>query len=119
MEKDAKIYIAGHRGLVGGAIKRRLEAEGYTSIIGKTRSELDLLNQQAVADFYAQEKPDYVFVAAAKVGGIHANNEYRGQFIYENIQIQNNLIHNAYVHGVKKLLFLGSTCIYPKLADQP
>ena len=119
MEKEAKIYIAGHRGLVGGAIKRRLESAGFTNIIGRTRSELNLLSQQAVQDFFTEEKPDYVFLAAAKVGGIQANNEFRGQFIYENLQIQNNIIHSAYEHGVKKLLFLGSTCIYPKLANQP
>ncbi len=119
MNKQDKIYIAGHRGMVGSAIWCCLEAQGYTNIIGRTRQELDLLNQQAVADFFAQEQPDYVFLAAAKVGGIIANNTYRAQFIYENLQIQNHIIHNAYVQGVKKLMFLGSSCIYPKLAPQP
>lgn len=119
MQKDAKIYIAGHRGLVGSAIKRKLEAEGYTNIITKTRSELDLLDQQAVADFFATEQPAYVFLAAAKVGGIIANRDYPADFIYQNLQIQNNIIHNAYEHEVEKLLFLGSSCIYPKHAEQP
>lgn len=119
MQKDSKIYIAGHRGLVGSAIWKTLEKKGYSRLIGRSSSELDLTNQAAVADFFAAEKPDYVILAAAKVGGIVANNTYRGQFIYENLQIQNNVIHQSYVHGVKKLLFLGSTCIYPKLAPQP
>ncbi len=119
MNKQDKIYIAGHRGLVGSAIWRCLETQGYTNLIGRTHQELDLLNQQAVTDFFAQEKPDYVFQAAAKVGGIVANSTYRAQFIYENLQIQNNIIHQAYVNKVKKLMFLGSSCIYPKLAPQP
>ncbi|WP_319481200.1 GDP-L-fucose synthase [uncultured Draconibacterium sp.] len=119
MNKEAKIYIAGHKGLVGSAIWKNFQNKGYTNLIGRSLEELDLMNQQAVADFFKQEKPEYVVLAAAKVGGIIANNTYRGQFIYENLQIQNNVIHQAYVHGVKKLLFLGSTCIYPKQAPQP
>ncbi len=119
MEKQDKIYIAGHRGMVGSAIKRRLEKEGYTNIIGRTSSELDLKDQAAVRDFFRKEKPDHVVLAAAKVGGIQANNTYRAQFIYENLMIQNNVIHQAYENGVKRLLFLGSSCIYPKLAPQP
>ncbi|MBS1568879.1 MAG: GDP-L-fucose synthase [Bacteroidetes bacterium] len=119
MEKQDKIYIAGHRGMVGSAIKRRLEKEGYTNIIGRTSSELDLKDQAAVRDFFRTEKPDHVVLAAAKVGGIQANNTYRAQFIYENLMIQNNVIHQAYENGVKRLLFLGSSCIYPKLAPQP
>ena len=119
MNKISKIYIAGHLGMVGSAIWRNLEAKGYTNLIGSSLEELDLLNQQAVADFFEQEKPEYVFLAAAKVGGIIANNTYRAQFIYENLQIQNNIIHQAYVQGVNKLLFLGSSCIYPKHAPQP
>ncbi len=119
MNKSAKIYIAGHRGMVGSAIKRKLNKEGYTNIIHRTSSELDLRNQQAVNDFFAAEKPDYVFLAAAKVGGILANNTYRGQFLYENLMIQNNVIHAAHENGVIKLLFLGSSCIYPKMAPQP
>ena len=119
MEKSAKIYIAGHRGMVGSAIERKLRAEGFNNIIVRSSSELDLRNQQAVADFFAAEKPEYVFLAAAKVGGIVANNTYRADFLYENLAIQNHVIHNAYLHGVKKLLFLGSSCIYPKLAPQP
>lgn len=119
MEKDAKIYIAGHFGMVGSAIKRNLEAKGYTHFIERTKKELDLMNQQAVADFFATEKPDYVVLAAAKVGGIVANSTYRAQFIYENLMIQNNIIHQSYLNGVKKLLFLGSSCIYPRLAPQP
>nr|WP_321356162.1 GDP-L-fucose synthase [uncultured Draconibacterium sp.] len=119
MNKEAKIYIAGHKGLVGSAIWKNFQNKGYTNLIGRTLEELDLMNQQAVADFFEQEKPEYVVLAAAKVGGIIANNTYRGQFIYENLQIQNNVIHQSYVHGVKKLLFLGSTCIYPKQAPQP
>lgn len=119
MEKDAKIYIAGHRGMVGSAIFRKLEKEGFTNIITRTSTALDLRNQQQVADFFASEKPDYVFLAAAKVGGIVANNTYRAEFLYDNLQIQNNIIHNAYLNGVKKLMFLGSSCIYPKLAPQP
>lgn len=119
MNLNDKIYIAGHRGMVGSAILRQLKAEGYTNFIVKTSSELDLRNQQAVIDFFTQEKPDYVFLAAAKVGGIIANNTFRADFIYENLMIQNNVIHQAYVNGVKKLMFLGSSCIYPKMAPQP
>ncbi len=119
MEKSAKIYVAGHRGMVGSAITRKLQQEGYNHIITRTSAELDLRNQQAVTDFFAAEKPEYVFLAAAKVGGIVANNTYRAEFLYDNLQIQNNIIHNAYLNGVKKLLFLGSSCIYPKLAPQP
>ena len=119
MEKNAKIYVAGHRGMVGSAILRKLQAEGYTNLLFRNSQELDLRNQQAVADFFAAEKPDYVFLAAAKVGGIVANNTYRADFLYENLAIQNNVIHQAYLHGAKKLLFLGSSCIYPKLAPQP
>jgi GDP-L-fucose synthase len=119
MNKDSKIFVAGHRGLVGSAIVRKLQADGYTNLILKTHSELDLLSQPAVADFFASEKPEYVFLAAAKVGGIMANNTYPAQFIYENLQIQNNIIHSAYISGVTKLLFLGSSCIYPRLCPQP
>ncbi len=117
--KDAKIYIAGHRGLVGSAIVKNLESKGYTNLVYKTHKELDLLDSNAVAKFFEKEKPEYVVLAAAKVGGIVANNTYRADFIYENLQIQNNVIHQSYVHGVDKLLFLGSTCIYPKNAPQP
>ena len=119
MQKSDKIYIAGHNGMVGSAIKRHLEAEGYSNLIYKTLKELDLRNQQAVNDFFATEKPSYVFLAAAKVGGIHANNTYRADFIYENIIVEANVIHAAYVNNVQKLLFLGSSCIYPKMAAQP
>lgn len=119
MNKQDKIYIAGHRGMVGSAILRALQAQGFSHFVLRTSSELDLRNQQAVADFFTQEKPDYVFLAAAKVGGIVANNTYRADFIYENLMIQNNVIHQAYVNKVKKLMFLGSSCIYPKLAPQP
>ena len=119
MNLNDKIYIAGHRGMVGSAILRALQAQGYSNFLLRTSSELDLRNQQAVADFFAQEKPEYVFLAAAKVGGIVANNTYRADFIYENLMIQNNVIHQAYVNGVQKLMFLGSSCIYPKLAPQP
>lgn len=119
IEKESKIYIAGHLGMVGSAIKRNLQKKGYTHFIEKSISELDLTNQQAVADFFSKEKPDYVVLAAAKVGGIVANNTYRAQFIYENLMIQNNIIHQSYVNGVKKLLFLGSSCIYPRMAPQP
>ena len=119
MEKSSKIYIAGHRGMVGSSILRALKAKGYSNFVLKTSAELDLRNQQSVADFFALEKPDYVFLAAAKVGGIIANNTYRADFIYENMMIQSNVIHQAYLNGVKKLLFLGSSCIYPKLAPQP
>lgn len=119
MEKDAKIYIAGHRGMVGSAMVRRLQQAGFTNFVTRTSSELDLRNQQAVADFFAQEKPDYVVLAAAKVGGINANNIYRAEFLYDNLMIQNNVIHFSYLNEVKKLLFLGSSCIYPKMAPQP
>ena len=119
MEKGAKIYVAGHRGMVGSAIVRRLKKEGFNNIITRGSKELDLTNQQAVADFFAAEKPEYVFLAAAKVGGIHANNIYRADFIYQNLMIECNVIHQSYVQGVKKLLFLGSSCIYPKNAPQP
>ena len=119
MEKNAKIYIAGHRGMVGSAIHRKLEKEGYTNIVTRVSAELDLRSQNDVANFFELEKPDYVFLAAAKVGGIVANNTYRAQFLYENLQIQNNVIHSSYLNGVKKLMFLGSSCIYPKLAPQP
>ncbi|ALL04167.1 GDP-fucose synthetase [Pedobacter sp. PACM 27299] len=119
MEKNAKIYVAGHRGMVGSAIYRKLVKEGYTQLITRTSSELDLRNQQDVADFFSAEKPEYVFLAAAKVGGIIANNTYRADFLYENLCIQNNVIHEAYKTGVTKLMFLGSSCIYPKLAPQP
>ena len=119
MEKSAKIYIAGHKGMVGSAITRNLTAKGYNQIITRSSKDLDLRNQQAVTDFFAEEKPDYVFLAAAKVGGIVANNTYRADFIYENLAIQNNIIHNSYLNGVKKLMFLGSSCIYPKMAPQP
>jgi GDP-L-fucose synthase len=119
MEKSSKIYIAGHRGMVGSSILRALQAKGYCNFVLRTSAELDLRNQQDVADFFAVEKPDYVFLAAAKVGGIVANNSYRADFIYENIMIQSNVIHQSYLNDVKKLLFLGSSCIYPKLAPQP
>ena len=119
MEKTSKIYIAGHRGMVGSAIMRNLKSKGYTNFITKTSKDLDLRNSQAVSDFFVEEKPEYVFLAAAKVGGIQANNVYRADFIYENLMIQNNVIHNSHLNGVKKLLFLGSSCIYPKLAPQP
>lgn len=119
MEKTAKIYVAGHLGLVGSALLKNLQQKGYTNFLLRSINELDLLDQKAVFEFFRQEKPEYVFLAAAKVGGIIANNVYRGQFIYENIQIQNNVIHAAYINGVKKLLFLGSTCIYPREAPQP
>jgi GDP-L-fucose synthase len=119
MNKNDKIYIAGHRGMVGSAIKRKLESEGYNNLIFRTSAELDLKNQAAVQAFFKAEMPEFIFIAAAKVGGIIANNTYKADFLYENLMIQNNLIHNAYVYGVKKLLFLGSSCIYPKLALQP
>lgn len=119
MNLDAKIYVAGHRGLVGSAIVRNLEDKGYTNIICRTHKELDLTNQEAVRIFFEQEKPEYVFLAAAKVGGIHANNTYPADFIYDNLMIQNNVIKAAHDFKVKKLLFLGSTCIYPKMAPQP
>ena len=119
MNKTDKIYVAGHRGLVGSAITRRLEKEGYDNLVLKTRQELDLLDQKAVNEFFRKEKPDYIFLAAAKVGGIMANNTYPAQFIYENLQIEANIIHNAYQNKVKKLLFLGSSCIYPRDCPQP
>ena len=117
--KDARIYVAGHRGLAGSAIWRELVAQGFTRLIGKTRAEVDLLDTVAVKSFFAQEKPEYVFVAAAKVGGILANSTQPAEFLFENLQVQNNLIHEAHLTGVKKLLFLGSSCIFPKLAPQP
>jgi len=119
MEKKDKIYIAGHNGMVGSAIKRKLVTEGFTNIIVRTSLELDLRNQEAVATFFALEKPQFVFLAAAKVGGIQANNTYRADFLYDNLQIQNNIIHSSFVNKVTKLMFLGSSCIYPKLAPQP
>ncbi len=119
MEKTDKIYVAGHRGMVGSAIVRKLQAEGYTNIITRTSKELDLKDQAAVNAFFAQEKPDVVILAAAKVGGIHANNVYRAQFLYENLMIEGNVIHASHVNDVDKLLFLGSSCIYPKMAPQP
>ena len=119
MDKNAKIYVAGHRGMVGSAMVRRLNQAGFHHIVTRVSSELDLRNQAAVAEFFAQEKPDYVVLAAAKVGGINANNIYRGEFLYDNLMIQNNVIHHAYLNGVTKLLFLGSSCIYPKMAPQP
>jgi len=119
IKKSAKIYIAGHNGMVGSAIWRSLESNGYTNLIGKTSMELDLRNQAQVEAIFEKEKPEFVFLAAAKVGGILANDTYRAEFIYDNLQIQNNVIHQSYVHGVKKLLFLGSSCIYPKNCPQP
>ena len=119
MNKNSRIYVAGHLGLVGSAIVRNLRQKGYTDIITRTRAELDLADQQAVAAFFAETRPEYVVLAAAKVGGIMANNTYRAQFIYENLQIQNNVIHQSYLNGVKKLLFLGSSCVYPKNSPQP
>ena len=119
MKKNSKIYIAGHRGLVGSAIVKNLKSKGYTNLVYKTHKELDLLDANAVAEFFENEKPEYVILAAAKVGGIVANNTYRADFIYENLQIQNNIIHQSYLNDVTKLLFLGSTCIYPKNAPQP
>ena len=119
MNKQSKIYIAGHRGMVGSAIYRLLQKEGYNNIVVKSSSELDLRNQQAVNDFFAKEQPEYVFLAAARVGGIHANNTYRAEFLYDNLMIESNIIHAAYTSKVSKLLFLGSSCIYPKMAPQP
>jgi GDP-L-fucose synthase len=119
MNKTDKVYIAGHRGMVGSAIMRRLQREGFENIVTRTSGELDLRDQQAVNDFFANEKPDYVFLAAAKVGGILANSTYKAEFLYDNLMIQNNVIHAAYMNGVTKLMFLGSSCIYPKLAPQP
>jgi GDP-L-fucose synthase len=116
---NSKIYIAGHRGMVGSAIERNLRKLGFTNIIGRTHAELDLTNQSAVAEFFTKEKPDQVYLAAARVGGIYANNTYPAEFIYDNLMVQNNVIHQAFLSGVKKLLFLGSSCIYPKLAPQP
>ena len=119
MQPNSTIYVAGHRGLVGNAIVRNLQAKGFSNIISRTHAELDLTNQQAVFDFFAKEKPEYVFLAAAKVGGIHANNTYPAEFIYDNLAIQNNIIHAAYKNNAKRLMFLGSSCIYPKQAPQP
>lgn len=119
MEKSAKIYIAGHNGMVGSAIVRLLKQKGFNNLVYKNSKELNLIDQASVADFFENEKPDYVFLAAAKVGGIHANNIYRGDFLYQNLMIQSNVIHSAHITKVKKLLFLGSSCIYPKFADQP
>jgi len=119
LEKESKIYVAGHRGMVGSAIVRKLTSLGYTNLLTRTSAELDLRNQQQVADFFDVEMPEYVFLAAAKVGGIVANNTYRADFLYENLAIQNNIIHGSYLNKVKKLMFLGSSCIYPKLAPQP
>ena len=119
MDKNAKIYVAGHRGLVGSALLRQLDAQGYTKIVTRTHAELDLTDQTAVANFFKAEQPEYVILAAAKVGGIHANNTYPAEFIHENLSIQTNVIHQAYVNGVKRLLFLGSSCIYPRDCPQP
>jgi GDP-L-fucose synthase len=119
MEQDAKIFVAGHQGLVGSALMRTLEAQGYSNFVKRSFAQLDLRNQPDVAEFFSSEKPEYVFLAAAKVGGIHANNSYPAEFIYDNLQVQNNVVHSSHVHGVKKLCFLGSSCIYPKLAPQP
>lgn len=119
MDKNAKIYVAGHRGLVGSALMRQLQAQGYVNIVFRTHAELDLTNQQAVSDFFKTEKPEYVFLAAAKVGGIHANNTYPATFIHENLSIQSNVIHQSYLNGIKRLLFLGSSCIYPRDCPQP
>jgi len=119
MNKNDKIFVAGHKGLVGSAIVRRLESDGYTDILTKSRNELDLLNYKAVSDFFIKYKPEYVFLSAAKVGGILANKTKKAEFIYQNLQIQNNIIHNSYLNNVKKLLFLGSSCIYPRLCPQP
>jgi GDP-L-fucose synthase len=119
METNSKIYIAGHNGMVGSAIKRKLEKEGYHNLILRSSKELDLRNQSAVAAFFEEEKPDYVFLAAAKVGGIIANSTYRAEFLYDNLMVEANVIHQSYLYSVKKLMFLGSSCIYPKLAHQP
>ena len=119
MNKDSKIYVAGHNGMVGSSIFRLLKREGYSNLIVRSSSELNLKNQNDVQEFFVLEKPEYVFLAAAKVGGILANNTYKAEFLYDNMMIQNNLIHQSYKNGVKKLLFLGSSCIYPKLAEQP
>lgn len=119
MDKNSKIYVAGHRGLVGSAIFRALEKQGFTNIVTRTSDQVDLRDYKQTADFFAEEKPEYVFLAAAKVGGIQANNTFRAEFLYENMMIQNNVIHQAHMNDVKKLLFLGSSCIYPKMAPQP
>jgi GDP-L-fucose synthase len=119
VKKNSRVYVAGHRGMVGSAIVRRLEDEGYSNIITRTSSDLDLTRQTEVEKFFTEEKPEYVFLAAAKVGGIHANNIYPAEFMYNNLMIESNVIHSSYEHGVNKLLFLGSSCIYPKMADQP
>ena len=119
MEKSSKVYVAGHRGMVGSALLRRLEKEGFSNLVVRTSGALDLRQQKDVIDFFEQEKPEYVFLAAAKVGGILANNIYRGEFIYDNLMIQNNIIHASFLFGVRKLMFLGSSCIYPKMAPQP
>jgi GDP-L-fucose synthase len=119
MKKDARIYVAGHRGMVGSAIVRLLQKEGYTNILTRTSSELNLMDQAAVHAFFAEEQPEFVFLAAAKVGGIHANNVYRADFLYNNLMIESNVIHASFLHKVTKLLFLGSSCIYPKMATQP
>ena len=119
MKKSSRIYIAGHNGMVGSAIKRKLEREGYSNLVLRNSSEVDLKNQSSVTSLFEYEKPEYVFLAAAKVGGIVANNTFRAEFLYDNLMIQNNVIHQSYIHGVKKLLFLGSSCIYPKMASQP
>jgi GDP-L-fucose synthase len=119
MDKNAKIYVAGHRGLVGSALMRQLSMQGYNNIVARSHAELDLANQQSVADFFKSEQPDYVILAAAKVGGIHANNTYPAEFIHENLAIQSNVIHQSYLAGVKRLLFLGSSCIYPRDCPQP
>src|SRR6185295_558764 len=119
MNKESRIYVAGHNGMVGSAIVRKLKAEGYRNLVVRSSSELDLRNQPKVESFFAAEKPDYVILAAAKVGGIVANNTYRADFLYDNLLIESNIIHAAFLNGVKKLLFLGSSCIYPKLAPQP
>ena len=119
MTSNPKIYIAGHRGMVGSAIVRELERKGYTNLVYRTRQELDLTNQLAVQNFFHQEKPDQVYLAAARVGGIYANNTFPAEFIYDNVMVQSNVIHQAFMHGVKKLLFLGSSCIYPRMASQP
>lgn len=119
MEKEGRIYVAGHRGMVGSAIVRKLKTDGFRNIIVRTSAELDLRDQQAVRSFFEKEKPEYIFLAAAKVGGIQANNTYRGEFLYDNLMIEANVIHQAYENGAKKLLFLGSSCIYPKMAPQP
>ncbi|MEL6763046.1 MAG: GDP-L-fucose synthase [Cyanobacteria bacterium J06607_6] len=119
MDSQAKVFVAGHNGLVGGAVVRALKQQGYSNLIVRSSRELDLRQQQAVEDFFATEKPEYVFLAAAKVGGIQANNIYRGEFLYDNLMIESNIIHSAYRHQVQKLLFLGSSCIYPKLCAQP